>query len=516
MSFMISVVGRIDAHFAAVLARPGVAPLLLTALVLGAHGYEIFGFHLTIDEEMHADRPSVAMNWLAQGRWGMALLSGLLPNSVVPVVSTALGIGVLATVIWLMLTRHLALAPWSALLAAGVAVTLPTLPFSLSFTTLAYGLGVASLAIYGFARLLDGRAGAAHVATACALSAFAIAVYQPMLVTLAAIVFFDGLRRFGERGWLHFLTLAGVALGAVGLYLGVDQVVRWLAGVELTYVDGFVDFPGFAANPMQRLHAAFVRLQERAWLSEALFGLHSPWLAVFLCACFLAACRPIYGQDGRARYFRPLVVGGLLLLPVFADALPRSGAPLRSAVYLPLVLALLIGLAGQGLKGWGRLSLAALATLVMLGNSVLCNRLYAAAALAWQRDYALAQRIVMAVEGQEPQRPTDRPLRLELSGAKQWPDSSLVPKRETLGVSLFEWDGGHRARVASLLTVSGLPAVGLANKDRRPYVRMAMEMPSWPLEGSIMRVGDVLILKLGEYTPLQRRKLCASGDQAFC
>ena len=54
------------------------------------YGFEIFSFHLTLDEELfgEATQGSYALLWLAQGRWAMGALTMLVPSPVVPVVST--------------------------------------------------------------------------------------------------------------------------------------------------------------------------------------------------------------------------------------------------------------------------------------------------------------------------------------------------------------------------------------------------------------------------------------------
>src|SRR5690349_1316373 len=95
---------RLDARIRVLLSQPATALIALLIVTLFVHGYEIFNLHLTIDEELHLDigRRAVARLWIAQGRWGMGLATTLLPSSVVPVVSTALGIGLLALALWLV------------------------------------------------------------------------------------------------------------------------------------------------------------------------------------------------------------------------------------------------------------------------------------------------------------------------------------------------------------------------------------------------------------------------------
>ena len=110
-----------------------------------------------------------------------------------------------------------------------------------------------------------------------------------------------------------------------------------------------------------------------------------------------------------------------------------------------------------------------------------------------------------------------RVLNLEL-GNKRWPESRIMPKRETFGASFFEWDSGnrYRARAAAFLRLSGLVVVGADDAERARVSNLALTMPSWPSPGWIVIDGNTIIIKLSEYTPLQKNQLCAAGVNALC
>src|SRR6476646_8262242 len=89
---------RMDAGIKELLCQPAAALIAVLIVVLFAHGYEIFNLHLTTDEELHLDlgRRDIAEWLIGEGRWGIGFLTTLLPSSIVPVVSTGLGVGLLA------------------------------------------------------------------------------------------------------------------------------------------------------------------------------------------------------------------------------------------------------------------------------------------------------------------------------------------------------------------------------------------------------------------------------------
>jgi len=214
----------------------------------------------------------------------------------------------------------------------------------------------------------------------------------------------------------------------------------------------------------------------------------------------------------------PLITAMLLLaLPTVAEMVSTYSAPLRSMVYLPFVVAL-IGTMAFMISGTGlRLSLYALTLLAVLGNSDVNNRLYAAGNFAYERDRFFAHDIMREIEKVVARDKSSlNELRLEVVGIKSWQDSPLIPKRETLGASFFEWGGVSRSRTAAFLRDLGFDIRDASDTEIVPVVPIAIEMPSWPADGWVRHERNLLIVKLGEYTPSQKRMLCSAGAKELC
>jgi hypothetical protein len=505
---------RIDAWLRAIFSQPAVAFSALLTVILMAHGYEIFNLHLTIDEELHIGNHDIAMAWVGQGRWGMGLLSALLPSSVVPAVSIALGVGLLATSLWLITVRNLDADRYAGFCAVSIAMTLPMLPFTMSFATLAYGIGFASLATVGFT-MWQRSERPAGLFGAVVAGAFAISVYQPMVFALAALVVPGIFRK--DVALYDRARLRGVfvLLVAVAVYFAVDQAVRRLLGADLQYVDQFVDLRGLLAHPLDRLSVSAHEVLAVFRSSRRLFTLQTPWFITFLLGACLVAAMPTSTQGPR-QYTAPLVIAGLIALPIVAGALTAHGIPLRSGVYFPFVVCMIAAISFRNAGAAARLGLSALALLAVLGNSVICNRLYASASFAYERDRLIANDIMREVAKLNSLETAPRQLQIEVVGIKSWPESALIPKRETLGASFFEWESGNRYRIASFLSMLGLDVRGASDQERLPFIPVALQMPSWPLEGWVRREQDVIIVKLGEYTPFQRQALCTAGVRNLC
>lgn len=113
----------------------------LAAVIFLSYGYEIFNFNLTIDEVVHANHYVQPLTWISQGRWGMALLNlVVVQNTVVTVVSIFFGVIGLVIGVMLLLKNTFELDRVEMLSIIALAITVPTLPFTFTFSTFAYGL----------------------------------------------------------------------------------------------------------------------------------------------------------------------------------------------------------------------------------------------------------------------------------------------------------------------------------------------------------------------------------------
>jgi hypothetical protein len=62
----------------------------------------------------------------------------------------------------------------------------------------------------------------------------------------------------------------------------------------------------------------------------------------------------------------------------------------------------------------------------------------------------------------------------------------------------------------------GFASEGVTEEERLALVAMGVQMPSWPKPGWVRRENDLLVVKLSDYTPTQRRALCAAGATQLC
>ena len=71
-----------------------------------------------------------------------------------------------------------------------------------------------------------------------------------------------------------------------------------------------------------------------------------------------------------------------------------------------------------------------------------------------------------------------------------------------IGYSLFQWDSlgvhGVSDRAGTLMYAMGLPHAPVITEQYIRAVEMAESMPVWPLEGSILPEGDMVVIKLSD------------------
>jgi hypothetical protein len=474
------------------------APLLFLGFaVFLTYGYEIVGYHLTLDDPVAGTSlpRAWASNFIAQGRWGMAGSQLLLPRIVVPVVP--IGLGVLLSVLsWWALTRHvLVMSRWRASLAVALAVSSPILALTFSFDAIALGIGIAQVATYVFA-VGVARRGWPAAAMAAAAGGLAIGCYEPYAVVLASLTLVVALRT-GSWRTIWRGALLTVAAGVVAV--AVRWVTQTVTGYSSdSYVSSFFDpaklLDTDGAALVDALRSTFAALL----VTPPSFSQLAPWVVLAFVALVAVAVLAIL-MDGKPRVLRLLALAGILVLPVLA-ALVTDPTPLRTMLYLPLVW---IGLMTVPLPARLRdrfprvlpLALAAVVALVVLAiasEAVVQNRVYGAGEQALDHDRALAYQI-------EEERARlvgpDQPLTPVVTSAVgfEWPANDLTPLVETEGLSLL---GGEDWRALSFLRTQGVGVTSATPEQYELAKSQLASMPVYPQPGWLAYKDGVLLIRL--------------------
>lgn len=483
------------------------APVLAFILILAmAYGFEVFTFHLTLDEEIFGEFSSAgySQTWLEQGRWAMAALTLLVPSPVVPVVSTLIGVALTSLALWLLCRKYFEMGPWLAVFCASLAATLPTLAFIFSFSTIAYGIGVGNILLVLY---FAGMASPQWTNRAIGVLAlvFAVGIYDSFLLAGAALAI---ALVFKRPRW----STVGIAAASLGLAYLLSKVAasigqRMLRVSADSYTDRFVDFGGLFSDPASRMKQALGSVWQVVSLSSERFGLHSPWLAFAIGALTIFA---ILGALTAARNHEKAIalsaLVALLLIPVAIEAIAPAPIFLRSMVYLPIIVIVLAGLAVRGIKSFSKrgkqavlVGVGSVIVLAVVGQATISNRLFAASEMTYDRDQKVAFLI-----GLEKDRLSVSSIAEDIpvvvAGTHSWPSTTLVPSAETLGVSFFAGLGGADSlqyRDAAFLRSQGV-AVRMATDEEAEGANVWLEtMPTYPAPGWVALEGGVLLINFG-------------------
>ncbi|RMR10915.1 hypothetical protein ALP90_200000 [Pseudomonas amygdali pv. ulmi] len=64
--------------------------------------------------------------------------------------------------------------------------------------------------------------------------------------------------------------------------------------------------------------------------------------------------------------------------------------------------------------------------------------------------------------------------------------------------SFFDWDNGNISRILSYLKIQGYPNLYAADDNTRKTLKpVFMSMPAWPAPGSVIKINDTYLVKLG-------------------
>ena len=467
-------------------------------------GYEIFNFNLSLDEPLlgGAGQRGLASLFAAQGRWGMALQYAILPETVLPTVSTGLGVLLIGGSLWVISTRVFRLTPAVAGMVTTVAATLPTIGFAVSFATIALGIGLAFAASAVYGVCADSPTWQ-RLGLALGAGTLALGIYQGFAFVLLSISVTLVARHADWRVAARHVGLLGACVVANAVTGAAAK--RVLGTVSNAYVSDLMDLSGLASDPLGRLVAAVERNADVLAPGASLYDNLQPWLALVLIATsFLAVRASLRAGSAVSRAFRLSAVLALLAIPVVAALLVRD-LPIRSMVYLPVCLVGLVAIAAPAdseplwvgtsthrrIAGWLAMGLCVMAVIANAAAAA-ANQAYVASDAAFTRDRYLALRIDEELGGLFP-RATEAPA-VVVSTLSRLGVGTLGRSAEQFGLSLFS---GESWRATSFLGSQGVQVSFPTAEQEELGLAAADDMPQYPEAGWAQDVDGVLVVNLG-------------------
>lgn len=494
---------------------------LAGAVAFAVYGYEIFNFTLSVDEEVHTFVGDSAAAWIGQGRWGMALLTVLLPPlSTTPFLSTVLfcaGLAVAAALVAPVVVRGRAEGAFFVVLL----VASPVWPHLVQFSTIAFGIGV-GLAAVGIAAQGVTAPGRWPLLWSVLALAFATAIYQTLPLAFVVVVLL-AVAAGGPAGpvdepaprspWATLFRGALCALAALLLYNAVRLAVQ-RAFASSGYIDVFLNWRDFLVS----FDAASIRTGR--FVREVLDGSHAMYAGEGLAFQLVSAgglLGFLFGLLGRRERRAParwLAVAALccaVAVSMMPAVIAAGYAPARTLVPFPFAFAVVgacsLRLPGPSWPKWGVLGLVALtATWIVVA-------LFYSDATARKRDELIAATLAHRIGAAAPL--STEPVPFVLVGYLRHAEDRALRRIEAFGVSFFEHDFGNPWRVEYYLRLLGVrnlvPQSVAAALPILPEIEL---MPSWPAPGSVALVNGLVVVKLGPLSYPQERALQAAREAA--
>lgn len=506
-------------------ARPSalrtLAPILagnnsLVALALASgmasFGFDLFNFPISIDEEIQAARSEATTGWISQGRWGMYLLNAvLLPSAVVPVVPLAL------TCIAIGYALKIIAELWPArrmdfLFAAPFLVCFPTFFYTLSFNTLNYGIGI-GIFLVSASTFLWLRGTRVDRTVAVALLGIGIGIYQALLFLVIPL-----LAPFLLKGDLTANCQARIALSmlllcllGLAFYYGVNTLILAMLSLELTYVDGFLQFNEILHEPIRVLSDCL------SLVARYLGGVsdRQPVTWPISAAVLLAAIAASLWAAGK-RSFSALASSLLIIAAIIASAfllgLFTGGyLPGRALIAAPMSFAAVALLGLKCSQGFYQVVLKAMLCLAMLQFCTIGNRLAYSEYVSNQSDMRIATEI-LSIARQRNLGAAGEKVPFMLMGSHKARFGSHVIQTETFGASFFTFGSGSTGRAVLFMKAIGMQGFKAASPQRQVELfDAALSLPEWPANGALSAIDGVIVLKFGDPTSKQLHRLCAAG-----
>ncbi len=491
----------------------------LSAIALFAYGFELFNFNITIDEEVYAATYGPTINWLLQGRWGMYLLNKfILPYTVIPFVPLFTALVFHIGAVLLILKSWDVQSKFEQIIIGAVSITFPLMAYIYAFSTINYGVGIGlfciALSLYIYAK----NGGYLRV-FAFIPAAFAIAIYQGFIPALiGAFLVHIILSEMRTTKFLinNLVIISGIHVLAFLTYYLIQEIIIALGIIRgLGYISGYFD----VAFLLEHFDVVVTRLWSYLIFpiysgGKTVYAIDAKGFGVLFVVSLLGLTINILWSAKLSTIKKILVITfslALLLLPFASGLFMQGYMYLRFLVSLPIVIPGIIMLGMTNGSRTFKIIVAILTVVSVFQFIMSTNHLFAASHLSLQADRSLATRLIIRIENAQAQAGVEELQYMVLIGREYIPSTELVPKIETIGISYFEFAQGNIDRVLAFLRTLGYSKLQpLPLDEQAQMVEIANSMPKWPQEGSVKVVGDVVLVKFGDYTGYQKQAICSS------
>ena len=473
--------------------------LLFFSIVISfiTYGFALTNFSLTIDSEA-VFLPDIS---LSLGRWGTNLIRYHIFKGIIPYFTLLLSL-ILLSLSAVEMCKLFRLNTVMSYLFCGLFLTFPQMAYQFVFTmqadVAALGFLVSALSIKYFIKSsensLNLKSGI-YFTLSSLLFMFVIALYQALAfipIIIYIIILFQN--TYSEN--YNFKTEFKKGLLFIGLM--ITSVILYFISVKIICPNG--DGSGFLASYTQGDKNLFVNFYE-IWTvnikGDSYYGNKTFLISSILSLILIIK---VFFDEKRKWLIRSLLLFLMMIIPFIISFFITSGYnPPRIYVAEGIVFAFII-ICFLSIIKLERVSFI-FSSLIMLTNIYFITMLFWSNHKLYTHDINIARNIDNSIRAKYPDfDPASEYVYFYGSIPYGEHEKFRLPKSEVFGGSFFIWDGGSNDRIINFMKFSDVANYRIID-NKETYIKIKdsiAPMPTWPKNGYIKRIDDVIIVKLGD------------------
>lgn len=449
---------------------------------------------LTIDAELNTISP-YAIGWIMQGRWTTYFLTLVMPMPVVPYFTIAV-FGLFSSISYNILLISCNLRKdMRTLLAFAVFISFPIWSTLLEFpaNTVSAGLALLLCVIaaaelarnpFRFLSLLGQVA-----AVTLAVGAYQSFVFVYIAFAIGVVLFQDGQIRNTVR---LVCIIALVSVLSVISHLIIQTILLEIYEINQQYIGTFF-------HPLLLINDTITVVMRSLLVFYNIYTGNKDFFGVFLWAVPFIIALSIVSVCHKS-LFKGFLLAASFLLPLPLLLISGGWLPFRTLIAIPVSIGIctlfLVQSEWLGVRRMGIFLSAVLA----LQSAAAISQYQGARILTEKFDQATGAEIYYRISSVAE---TDGSKTVDFFGALQGPQIyPVIPStigNSTAGASFFSWDGGNPQRMLAYMKMLGFSDLNLAPVETRQALKGEYaEMPRWPAPGSVRKLGDIILVKLGD------------------
>ncbi|KAF2518986.1 hypothetical protein E0W68_06935 [Flavobacterium salilacus subsp. salilacus] len=461
-----------------------------------AYGFALINFSLSIDSEQVIYEDI----FLPLGRWGANLIRYHIFGDIIPHFTLLVSLFFLSLTA-VELSRLLGFKGIMGYFFCGLFLTFPQMAYQLIFTLQADAITIgflsSVLAMRFFIKSLDhffSLKFAGYFTLSALLFMFSIAVYQalafiPVLIYL--IIFFKNTYTENYNFKTEFkkgLIFIGLTIASVVLYFISTKIFcpKSSSGFFSAYTQ---DNPGNIFTDF--FDRWKILLKGNAYYGNKTFIIATVLLAVIMIRIFF--------QEKKKLLIRFITLLSIMIVPFIISLFITNGIhPPRLYVASGIAFAFIIIYFITTVK-FQKVFLA-LASLVIVANIYYITKLFLSHYRLYNNDIKVARNIDSSIRTKYPDfDPANDYVYFFGSLPYSEGNEHRLPNAEIFGGSFFIWDNGSNDRIINFMKFSDVAHYRIIdNKETYLKIKDSINpMPTWPKDGYIKRLDNVIVVKLG-------------------